>query len=105
MENILVNEALSSVQSPLAGASANMRLFQGKEEYGVRLEGRTGVFGSERAARLTPYSRDLALTAHVAKTPVVFSYASASGFKPFMHVRYDGVGVVRRVVMDFEVWW
>jgi hypothetical protein len=78
-------------------------LFQGKEEYGVALEGLTGVFGTQRVARVTPHSPELALTARVEQTPVVFSYASASGFKPFVHMRYDGVEAVRRVVADFVV--
>jgi len=80
-------------------------LFQGKAEYGVRLEGLTGVFGTERQARVTPDTPGLQLVASVAKTPVVFSYASASGFKPFAHVRYDGTEAARRVVVEFEVTW
>ncbi|MCE5239011.1 hypothetical protein LLH23_11015 [bacterium] len=80
-------------------------LFQGKEEYGVVLEGLTGVFGTERQARVTPQTTDLPLAARVAKTPVVWSYASGSGFKPFLHVRYDATEAVRRVVAEFVISW
>jgi hypothetical protein len=33
----------------------------------------------------------------------VFSYASASGFKPFAHVRYDAAEEARHVVIEFVI--
>jgi len=80
-------------------------LFQGKDEFGVALEGLTGVFGAERQARVTPQAVGLGFTAQIEKTPVVWSYASGSGFKPFVHVRYDGTEAVGRVVADFVIEW
>jgi hypothetical protein len=78
-------------------------LFQGKEEYGVAVEGLTGIFGGRRQVRITPTSADVILRAERRPTEVVWSYASASGFKPFAQMRYDAQEPVRHVVIEFTI--
>ncbi|HEY3397434.1 MAG TPA: hypothetical protein VGM19_07185 [Armatimonadota bacterium] len=80
-------------------------LFQGRRDRGVALAGLTGSFGPDPALHLTPREPEVALTATVAETPVVFSYSSASGFGRFDHVRYDTVAPVDRVCLEFELRW
>jgi hypothetical protein len=64
-------------------------LFQGYRAHGLALDGLTATLGSAPALYITPRPHGPALTASIQQTPVVFSYSSASGFKPFDHVRYD----------------
>jgi len=78
-------------------------LFQGKREHGVAVEGLVGWFGASRRLRLTPECADVALTASVQPTEVVWAYSSASGFKPFDHVRYDSVEPTASAIVDFVV--
>lgn len=80
-------------------------LFQGKREYGVAVEGLTGIFGQRRRLHLNPRAVGLQLTAGLAQTPVVWSYASSSGFRPFDHVRYDTCEPQRWAVVDFILQW
>jgi hypothetical protein len=50
---------------------------------------------------LGPAGGGFSLDASVQPTPVVWSYRSDSGFKPFMHVRYDTRSPVRAATADF----
>lgn len=80
-------------------------LFQGKEEFGVELDAVTGLFGHERTVTLTPAPVGFSVTAAIHPTDIVWSYASASGFKPFEHVRYDVTEPLRTAVIDFVLRW
>ncbi|MHB9133109.1 MAG: hypothetical protein ACYDBB_18730 [Armatimonadota bacterium] len=80
-------------------------LFQGKRELGVAVDGLCGIFGSNAAVRVTPQPVDFSLTAGVYPTPVVWAYASTSGFKPFDHVRYDTAEPVATALVDFVLTW
>ncbi|HEY3417395.1 MAG TPA: hypothetical protein VGM23_10980, partial [Armatimonadota bacterium] len=80
-------------------------LFQGKRENGLTLlEGLRGCFGDEPTLCITPLS-SLALSAGIQQTPVVWSYASMSGFKPFDHLRYDALVPVTIAIVDFVLTW
>lgn len=81
-------------------------LFQGKREFGVSLEEPlTAVFGGAEPFRLAPEANEVALTAALGETHVVWSYASGSGFLPFDHVRYETTAPVTRAVADFVFTW
>lgn len=80
-------------------------LFQHKKSTGCTLEGVIAILGQSRKLRISPTTSVPSLTASVAHTPVVWSYASASGFKPFEHVRYDTSGAVQEIVVDFVLSW
>ena len=54
--------------------------------------------------RLVPVG-ELKLDASIRDTPVVWSYASASGFKPFKHVRYDSADETDAACVDFTFNW
>ena len=80
-------------------------LFQGKQEFGVALDGLTGILGHERTVALTPAPVEFSVTAAIHPTDIVWSYASASGFKPFEHIRYDATEPLRTAVIDFVLRW
>lgn len=77
-------------------------LFQGKPDFGIELDGQTGRFGqADNLLLLQPQAVDLELAASLEPTQVVWSYASASGFKPFAHVRYATREPVQAATVDF----
>jgi hypothetical protein len=80
-------------------------LFQHKLDDGATLNGVIAKVGHEPALTIQPVSPGVALGASLARTPVVFSYASASGFKPFQHVRYDTADPVGAACVDFVMGW
>lgn len=80
-------------------------LFQGKREDGVILEGLMGRFGKEPGVALAPHPAGFAVKASVRETEVVWSYASANGFKPFDHIRYDANAPLSCAAIDFELTW
>lgn len=81
-------------------------LFQGRREDRVRIEkGLRARFGSDPALDLEPAPGAVPLTAGVHETGVVWSYASASGFKPFDHVRYDTREKTAVACLDFVFNW
>ncbi len=45
------------------------------------------------------------LKASIHDTPVVWSYSSASGFKPFKYLRYDTVQKSISAAIDFVMTW
>ncbi len=77
--------------------------FHTKQELGLRLTGTTGHFGGERGVTLTPTRSSTPLQAEQRETAVVWSYASASGFKPFVHIRYTPLEAVARVDVVFTL--
>lgn len=80
-------------------------LFHGTRANGITLDGLTCVIGEAPALRITPRPLDIALTAGIAQTPVVWSYASSAGFKPFDHARYDSVNSSNVAQVDFLLTW
>ncbi len=81
-------------------------LFQGQRERGVALAGLCAHFGRGPTLRVTPRRVEgPALTATLRETEVVWGYSSTAHFKPFDHVRYEGVEPARRGVMEFELTW
>ncbi|OPZ81041.1 MAG: hypothetical protein BWY76_03163 [bacterium ADurb.Bin429] len=79
-------------------------LFQGKREIGVALDGLRAVFGDAPTLTIAPLGIP-ALTARVEETPVVWSYASVSGFKVFEHVRYDSEDTTTFAQVEFVLTW
>ncbi|MCF7855276.1 MAG: hypothetical protein K9N51_10805, partial [Candidatus Pacebacteria bacterium] len=77
-------------------------LFQGKPDFGITLQDNMGVFGNDCPLHLHPVPVGFDLTASLHPTEVVWSYASASGFKPFAHVRYDTTNPVKTAIVDFR---
>lgn len=73
-------------------------LFQGKREYGVAI----GRFG-DIAVEAKPVGFEL--KASVQQSPVVWSYSSGSGFKPFDHVRYEATHPLREATVEFVFRW
>lgn len=73
-------------------------LFQGKREHGVAV----GRFG-DIAVTARPVGFEL--QASVQESPVVWSYSSGSGFKPFDHVRYDASEPRQTATVEFEFRW
>ncbi|MEI8063904.1 MAG: hypothetical protein WCH84_07560, partial [Verrucomicrobiota bacterium] len=81
-------------------------LFQGKRETGIALvDGNICRFGTDAPIDLTPQPVGFELTASIHETPVVWTYASWSGFKPFDHVRYDAVAPLRSATVEFVFKW
>ena len=73
-------------------------LFQGKEDNGVAL----GRFG-DIAVEARPVGFEL--RASVQRTPVVWSYSSNAGFRPFAHLRYDTGSAQRAATVEFMFAW
>jgi len=82
-------------------------LFQHKQAEGCVIAGLRGVIGSGSRLSITaaPLGGEVGLQATVAHTPVVWSYASASGGKPFDHLRYDTTCVAAAACVDFILEW
>lgn len=82
-------------------------LFQGKRETGVELKSTfTAQFGSqENGVTLESQPLSFELNAAIYPTPVVWSYSSASGFKPFDHVRFDSIEPMKCATVDFVIRW
>jgi hypothetical protein len=82
-------------------------LFQHKSTQGCVINGHRGVIGASPSLSIRPRVDDegLPLRATVARTPVVWSYASASGGKPFDHLRYDTARPVATACVDFVLEW
>jgi len=80
-------------------------LFQGRNDGSLSLDGLTAIIGNDAPLRVTPHAGDLALHASIAITPVVFSYASASGFKRNQHARYDSLEATTAATVDFVLTW
>ncbi|MCX5661623.1 MAG: hypothetical protein NTW19_18250 [Planctomycetota bacterium] len=55
--------------------------------------------------RVTPRSPGMAWKAELARTEVVWSYASASNYRPFYHVRYDATEKAATACVDFVIEW
>lgn len=80
-------------------------LFQHKNSAGHTFDGLACTVGQGPRVTIAPMSLDTEFAASVERTDVVFSYASASGFKPFDHVKYDTAAPVRSVCVDFALSW
>ena len=81
-------------------------LFQGKRETGIALvAGQVCRFGQSATIDLEPHPVGFELQASIRETPVVWSYSSGSGFKPFDHVRYDAAAPLRTATVDFVFRW
>ncbi len=80
-------------------------LFHGTRANSVALDGLAGILGDAPALRITPRPLDVELTACIAPTPVVWSYASSAGFNPFDHVRYDSVNTSSVAQVEFVLTW
>lgn len=81
-------------------------LFHGPREVGVSVtEGVTGRIGDGPTLSIQPSAVDVALQAQVQETPVVWAYTSSSAFKPFDHIRYDTVGRLTTLCIDFVLTW
>ncbi|PYI56549.1 DUF4962 domain-containing protein [Paenibacillus flagellatus] len=78
-------------------------LFQTQREHAPRIAGLTCTLGREGGTGMTivPRPLHLDLNAAVNETPVVWSYVSPSGFRPFDTIRYDTVRSVRCAVVEF----
>ena len=81
-------------------------LFQGKRETGIALvAGNVCRFGTSATIDLIPQPAGFELKASICETPVVWGYASSSGFKPFDYVRYDAVTPRRAATVEFVFKW
>ena len=81
-------------------------LFQGKRETGIALvAGNICRFGKTATIDLEPHPVGFALQASIRETPVVWSYSSGSGFKPFDHVRYAAAAPLRAATVEFVFKW
>lgn len=84
-------------------------LFQHRSTDGCTLDKLAATIGTEVAAgpklRLEPALANVDLQARIDRSPVVWSYASASGGKPFHHVRYDVTRKTQAVVQEFVLSW
>ena len=79
-------------------------LFQFKKDLGAEIEPElTARIGNSPALRIRPVPAGLAVTAKIAPTPVVYSYASK--FSKFDHVQYDSVQPVETATIDFVMEW
>lgn len=76
-------------------------LFQTKREHNPAFEGLTCKLGGEGGVTISPRSPQLGLTVTVEETPVVWSYVSPSGFRPFDTVRYDAEKLIRCAYVEF----
>ncbi|MBI4023935.1 MAG: hypothetical protein HY360_03080 [Verrucomicrobia bacterium] len=81
-------------------------LFQGRREDGIEAENAgTCRFGKKPWARVAAESAGAELRASVQPTEIVWSYASASGFKPFDHARFESTELVEGATVDFVMTW
>jgi len=81
-------------------------LFQVSEADGIRQEeGLRYRVGASPALRIMPQPVGVDLTGSVHKTEVVWSYSSSSGFKPFIHLRYDSTTATATAIVDFVITW
>jgi len=79
-------------------------LFQFRQELGGTITNElTAQIGDGPALRIRPVPAGFAVTAKVAPTPVVYSYASK--FSKFDHVQYDTVQPVETATIDFVMEW
>ena len=78
-------------------------LFQHKESAGHEMNGLACTIG--KRVTISPASPSTQVTASIERTDVVFSYASASGFKPFDHLKYDTTEATRAACIDFTLAW
>jgi hypothetical protein len=79
-------------------------LFQGLEANGIVVEGpRSCRFGQGPTVRIEAQPVGLELGCEVRKTEVVWSYASAGGFKPFVHARFESAAPVAAATVDFVI--
>ncbi len=78
-------------------------LFQteGDAEVVIGRDDLKAVIGPKPRFQLSPIAEGCALHASVLPTKVVWSYSSASGRKPFKHLRYDTAAPVAEVAIDF----
>lgn len=76
-------------------------LFQSKREHQPKIDGLTCKLGREAGITIHPLSPQLDLSIKVEETPVVWSYVSSSGFRPFDTVRYDAIERVRSAWIEF----
>lgn len=77
-------------------------LFQTKDALGITWESQNAVIG--RKLRITPQS-PIALHHATHDSPVVYTYASTSGFAKFIHARYDTQKPIDDVTISFEFTW
>ena len=81
-------------------------LFQGKREMGIKLvDAQICRFGNGRRLISNREPVGFEVKASIQETPVVWSYSSGAGFKPFDHVRYDSAEPVRSAAVDFVFKW
>jgi len=81
-------------------------LFHGFRNEGVvRENATTARFGSAPWVRITARPAGTTLELAVRETPVVWSYASAQGFRPFDHARFETRTPVTAVTVDFVLTW
>jgi hypothetical protein len=79
-------------------------LFHGTEANGVVVEGPlTCRFGQTPAVRLRAEPVGIELRCELRKTEVVWAYASAGGFRPFVHARFDATAPVAAATVDFQI--
>jgi hypothetical protein len=80
-------------------------LFQGKRETGVELGSTLSArFGGESGVTLQAQPLGFEMQSAIHQSPVVWSYSSGSGFKPFDHVRFDAAPRDNATV-DFVIRW
>ena len=89
----------------LSGARKLSWLFQHRESSGCVITGLSATIGQAKALKITANAPGVELAASVAKTPVVWSYASASHGKPFAHLRYDTAVPTESAAVDFVLSW
>jgi hypothetical protein len=80
-------------------------LFQGKEETGLTCAGTRCQFGRSPVLMLEARPTGCELRSRIARTEVVWAYASSSGFKPFCHARFDCIAPVATATVDFVLTW
>ncbi|MCG3150353.1 MAG: hypothetical protein PCFJNLEI_03836 [Verrucomicrobiae bacterium] len=80
-------------------------LFQGNRETGIELVGAVCRFGKDAPIDLTARPAGFELQARIQQTPVVWSYSSGSGFKPFDHVRYEATQPLHTATVEFVFKW
>ena len=79
-------------------------LFQFKKDLGAAIEqDLTARIGDSPALRIRPAPAGFSVTAKVAPTPVVYSYASK--FNKFDHIQFDTIQPVETATIDFVMEW
>lgn len=80
-------------------------LFHTKIDRGIQLDGLCCRIGDKPYLNIIPCIQGAELTAKSGETPVVWSYGSSNGYKPFEFVQYDTVRPSQCVIVDFVMTW